>query len=217
MTSLVMIPAIVVGLLAVSPTVVVAQTAASTPRVSVGAGVGLAFPFHGDFDFTAGAWDADVRLALSRHTVFEAAVGEWRHTETSVRENVTVQAVSGPPGTVGRVEQSTRRVQRAIQVNLLGTGVLGRVRVVGGGGVGLLQHDRRFRQSIEDCSAGVADVCGSTESTFSNIAGSAQAVGGVDIRVAGSSSVYGQARFIVSMRDPAGSDLRVTTGARWSF
>ena len=29
----------------------------------------------------------------------------------------------------------------------------------GGGGVGLLQHHRRFRQTIEDCSAAVASVC----------------------------------------------------------
>jgi hypothetical protein len=191
-----------------------AQSTEPAPRVSVGAGAGLAFPFHGDFDFNAGAWEADVRIALSPRLFFEAAIGEWRHTETFVQQDVPAQGINGPIGTFGRVEHSRRRVQRSMQANMLVTGGIGRVRLFGGGGVGLLQHQRRSRQTIEDCSASVADICGSSESTFSNISGAVQAVGGAEVGIAGPLSAYGQARFIVPITDPGGADLRVTAGIR---
>jgi hypothetical protein len=206
---------VVLGLVTVIPTAAAAQPAGAAPRISVGAGAGIAFPFHGDFDFTPWAWDADVRIGLSRRLMFEAAVGEWRHTATRVEHGVPALGASGPIGTFGRLEQSTRRVQRAWQVNMLATGRAGRVRVFGGGGVGLLQHDRRFRQTIEDCSPSVINLCGSTSNTFHNMSGSAQGVGGADVVITGPLAAYGQARFIVPMTDPAGADLRITAGMRW--
>jgi hypothetical protein len=193
-----------------------AQTADdAAPRISIGAGAGIAFPFHGDFDFTPWAWDADVRIGLSRRLMLEAAVGEWRHTVTRVENDVPALGASGPIGTFGRLEQSTRRVQRAMHVNMLARASAGRVRVFGGGGVGLLQHDRRFRQTIEGCSAGVANLCGSTENTFHNISGSVQGVGGADVVITGPFSAYGLARFTVPMTDPGGAELRLIGGIRW--
>lgn len=204
----------VFGLVAAVSRSAAAQPADSAPRVLVGAGGGIAFPFHGDFDFTPWAWDADVRIALSRRLLFEAFVGEWRRTETTVQQNVIAQDITGPIGTSGRLEQATRRVQRAMQVNMLVSGGVGRVRLFGGGGVGLLQHNRRVRQTIEDCSPSVASSCGSTENTFSNISGSVQGVGGADIGITGPLSAYGQARLTVPTSDPAGTDLRVSAGIR---
>lgn len=202
---------IVLGALVLLPGLAEAQPYA-TPRVAIGAGGGVAFPLHGDFDFTPWAWEADARVALSRHVLFEVAVGEWRRSETRVVENIQLTM---PAGVIGRLETTTTRVQRTWQANLLFTGASGRVRVTGGGGVGVLQHERETRQVLSDCSSGVA--CNASGSEFSNGSGSAQVLGGTEVRLAGGLAVYGQVRFIVPMTDPGGSDFRVTSGVRWSF
>lgn len=198
------------GVLILTPCAASAQP--NPARVSVGAGAGFAVPFHGDFDFTPWAWDADLRVAVSPHLLIEAAVGEWRHDESRVAENIRVET---PPGTIGRLEQTTDRVQRTYQANAIFTAAADRVRVVAGGGVGLLQHDRQTRTTTGNCSPGVT--CGSFESNFSSATGSVQAVGGVEVRLAGRVSIFGQTRFVVPMTDPGGSDLRVTAGARVGF
>ena len=189
-----------------------AQSQDPLPRVSVGAGAGVAFPLHGDFDFTPWAWDADVRLAISRHVLVEVAVGEWRHSESTVLENIPV---TPPPGMIGRLEGSTTRVQRSSQLNVLFRGAAGRVRITGGGGAGLLQHRRRTRQDVSGCSPGVS--CQSFESTFSNTSFAAQLVGGAEVVLGGGLAVYGQTRVVVPASDPGGSDVRVTAGVRWGF
>jgi hypothetical protein len=185
---------------------------ASPPRVSIGAGAGLAVPFHGDFDFTAWTWEADIRVRLSPRVLFEAAIGDWRHSETRVAENIPV---TPPAGVIGRFEQTTTRTQRTVEANALFTGRSGRVRVNAGGGVGLLLHSRRTRQVTSQCSPEVS--CGPSDSTFSNGAGEAQAVGGAEVRLSDGFHVYSQVRFVVSMSDPGDSDLRLTAGVRWAF
>src|SRR5918994_6878476 len=111
------------------------QSSDPGPRVSVGAGAGVAFPFHGDFDFTPWAWEADVRLAVARHVLFEVAVGEWRHSESSVTLDIST---SVPQGRIGRLEQKATRVQRSSQFNVLFRGAAGRVRFTAGGGAGVV-------------------------------------------------------------------------------
>lgn len=191
-------------------TVLAPTAAAQPPRVSVGAGAGLAIPFHGDFDFTPWAWDADVRLTMARHALFEVAIGEWHHSETTVRENISTAG-----GVIGRLEQTTARTQRFVQANMLFTGDAGRVAVSGGGGVGLLQHQRRTHSDATGCSRAAS--CGSLASTFSNATGTAQAVGGADFRLSPTVALYAQARFLVPLTDPGGSDVRLTTGLRLGF
>lgn len=186
---------------------------ATPPRVSVGAGAGAALPFHGDLDFMPWAWETDVRVAVSQHVVFELAVGEWRHSEARIARHIHV--TMPPSGVVGRVEQTTRRVQRIWQANVLFSGAIGRLRVTGGGGVGALQHGGSTGQALSDCSPGVS--CGSFQSEFSNGSGSAQAVGGAEAPLAGELAVYAQVRFTIPMADPGSSDLRVTSGLRWGF
>ena len=189
-----------------------AQPPAPAPRVTVGGGLGVAVPFHADFDFTPWAWEADVRVALSSRVVVEAVVGEWRRSDTTRARDI---AVSMPPGRIGRLEQTTTRVQRLVGGNVLFSTGSRRVRLLAGGGLGLVQHARRTRQTTGDCSPGVS--CGSFESSFSNASAAAQGVGGADVRLSARLAVYGQARFVVPMTDPGGSDLRVTTGLRWGF
>ena len=204
--------AVLLAMLILLPDLAAAQPAAP-PRVSAGAGAGAAFPFHGDFDFTPWAWEADVRVAVARHVILELAVGEWRHSETRVSRNIHV--TMPPSGVIGRLEQTTVRVQRIWQANLLFSGAVGRVRVTGGGGVGALQHERSTEQVLSDCS--LERLCNAFQSDVSNGSGSAQAVGGAEVRLAGGLAAYGQVRFTVPMTDPGSSDLRVTSGLRWGF
>jgi hypothetical protein len=195
-----------------TPSLASAQPSAPTPRVSIGGGLGFAVPFHGDFDFTPWAWETDVRVALSSRVVVEAAVGEWRHSETTGARDI---AVAMPPGRIGRLEQTTTRVQRLVGANVLFRTGPRRVRPFAGGGLGLVQHARRTRQTTADCSPGVS--CGSFETSFSNTSGAVLGVGGADVRLSARLAAYGQARLVVPMTDPGGSDLRVTTGLRWGF
>jgi len=199
-------------LTAAMPAVSTAQSAVPATRMSVGAGVGVAVPFHGDFNFTPVTWDADVRLPMSERLLVELAVGDWRRSDAEVRTNLPT---TSPPGVIGRLEQATSNVQRTWQVNALLAASLGRVRMTGGGGVGLLQYERRTETTTEDCSAGVS--CGTFVSTFSNVSVAVQAVGGAEVHVSRAVAIYGQARFVVPTSDPGGSDLRFTVGARWGL
>lgn len=203
-------PWVLIAGLVMLPVAAAAQDEPAPPRVSVGVGVGVAFPFHGDFDFTPWAWDGDVRVALSSRVLLEGALGEWRHSRTTVTTNVPV---TPPPGVIGRIEQMASHVQRAWQVNLLATGAAGRLRMSGGGGVGLLQHDRRTQTIASDCTPGAS--CGTFESSTSNVTGAVQGVGGVEARIADGLALFGQARLIVPVRDLGASDFRITAGVRW--
>lgn len=203
---------VLLAALVLTPGLASAQPSAPAPRVSIGGGLGFAVPFHGDLDFTPWAWEADVRLALSRRVVFEAVVGEWRHSDTMRARDI---AVSMPPGRIGRFDQTTTRVQRLVGANVLFSSGPRRVRFLAGGGLGLVQHERRTRQTTGDCSPGVS--CGSFESSFSNTSAAAQGVAGADVRLSARFAAYGQARLVVPTTDPGGSDLRVTTGLRVGF
>jgi hypothetical protein len=202
---------VVLVVFALVPAAAAAQST-DAPRVSIGAGAGVVFPYHGDFDFTPWAWDADFRVAMARRMVLEIATGEWRHSATSITENIVL---TPPPGVVGRLERTTRQAGRMLQVNVLFSGATGRVRVNAGGGIGLLQHQRRTQAITSNCSAGVP--CGSSAWDFSRTAGTAQAVGGLEVGLGGGFAAQGHARFIVAMTDPGGSELRVTAGVRWSL
>jgi hypothetical protein len=97
-------------------------------------------------------------------------------------------------------------------VNVLATRAIGRLRVSGGGGVGILQHERRTQTTASDCSPGVT--CGASESA-STASGALQGAGDVEARLAHGAAIFGQARLVVPMSDPAGSDMRITAGLRW--
>jgi hypothetical protein len=180
--------------------------------VAIAAGAGIAFPLHGDLVFTPWAWEADLRVALARRGLLELAAGEWRHSTSRVVEHIHV---TPPPGTIGRFEQTTGRTQRMLQANLLFRDTTGRLHVTAGGGVGLLQHRRRTRTVTSGCAAEVS--CGTTDASFTNASGTAQAMGGLEVALMSGLAAYGQARLLVNMRDVGGSETRITAGLRWSF
>ncbi len=199
-----------IGLLFALPTTAAAQSSTPPPRVSFGAGIGVAVPAYEDMNATPRAWEADVRLAMARHLLFEVAIGEWRHSETDVTHNLPVNG-----GVIGRLEETTTRRERTMQANLLGTGAHGRVRFTAGGGVGFLEYHRQFRQEATECSPQVR--CGAYESPFSSSSMTVQGVGGVEVRLAGELAAYGQVRLTIPLPDPSGGGVRVMTGVRWGF
>jgi len=196
------------------PALAEGQQPDAPPRISLGAAAGAAFPLHGDFNFNAWAWDTDVRIVLSRHTRVELSAGEWRHGTSVVRLNAPAQGPSGLIGTFGRIEQSTRHVQRAVHVSMLATGALGRVQLFGGGGVGFLGYNRRTRTTITDCSPPVVESCGTAEATHDRLSGSIQGSGGADVALTDVFSSYIQARFTIPASDPGGADVRLVGGVR---
>ena len=201
---------VLIGFLLALPTAAAAQPSNAPPRVSFGAGVGIAVPAYEDMHATPPAWEADVRLALGKHLLFEVAFGEWRHSGTTVRQNLPVSA-----GVIGRLEETTTRRERTVQANLLGTGAQGRVRFSGGGGIGFLDYHRQFRQETTECSPQVR--CGAYESPFSGSSMTVQGVGGIDVRIAGGLAAYGQVRLTIPLPDPSGGGVRFMAGVRWGF
>lgn len=181
------------------------------PRLSIGAAAGAAVPFHADLDFTPWAWEADVRVPLSRAAMFEVTVGEWRWNQTIHTTDIRAT----PPGVIDELTRRTIRSGRSAQANILAVIPAGRVRLVAGGGVGLLVHHRRTMTTAEGCSGGAA--CGTFESVATRTDGSVQGVGGVTVRLSSLLAVYGQGRVLVPMRDPGASELRLTMGVRVQF
>ncbi|HEX5216624.1 MAG TPA: hypothetical protein VFV98_14280 [Vicinamibacterales bacterium] len=201
---------VLIGLLLALPTAAAAQSSPAPPRVSFGAGIGVAVPAYEDMNATPPAWEADVRLALTKHLLFEGVIGEWRHSETHVSHNLPASG-----GVIGRLEETTTRRERTMQANLLATGTQGRVRFSGGGGIGFLQYHRQFRQELTECSPQVS--CGAHESPFSSSSTTVQGVGGIDVRLVGGLAAYGQVRLTIPVPDPSGGGVRFMTGVRWGF
>jgi hypothetical protein len=203
---------LLLSLFALFPRAAGAQPTGEAPRISIGGGAGLAFLYHGDFDFTPWAWDADLRIRMSRRVMLEVAAGEWRHEETNVYQDLPYGT---GPGRIGQLEQTIRRQMQMAQANLLFRGGTTRVAAVVGGGVGILNHKRQTRSLSTGCSSGA--VCGDFGSEFSRGIGTGQAVGGIEARIAGGLFGHGTARFIVPFEDPGGMELRLTAGVRWGF
>ena len=209
----VVLPALaVLFVLAAGP---VAAQAPEARHVSVGAAVGLATPLHGDFDFTATAWQADVRFDTARYFGFGVFFEEWRHTDEDV---FTGQTISGPDGPLGRVERTTVRTghrTRALGWNLLARGTASRVTVSGGGGVSYLLYSRDYRQTMTGCEP--ASLCRDSGQEFDNGSFAAQLQGGVDVGLTRHVAVMGQFRAVFPIEDPGSGHHTIMGGVRVVF
>jgi hypothetical protein len=186
------------------------------PRVSIGGGAGVTLPFHGDFDFTPGTWEAGVRVALSRRAAFEGSLSEWRRTDVRRQSGVPV-GVGASAGTIGQLEERTNRRMQSWEANVLRSWAAGRVWIWAGGGAGVIRQVRSLRYEAAQCTPAVASACGVIEQSRSTSSFSVQAVGGVDVPVTSRLAASATVRFPVPTRDPGGADLRFLAGVRWSF
>jgi hypothetical protein len=183
------------------------------PRVSASVGAGVATPFHGDFDFKAGAWLAAVRVATSRYMVIEGFLGEWRHTSERVSTN---QIVRDPDGVIGRIDRATQRTQHVrpgVGFNVLAGGSSGRVSFSAGGGAGLLLYRRRFTQTFEGCVVTGAP-CTDSTIRFSSGGFSVQGTAGIDVAIAPRLAAFGEYRIAVPVEDPGFGEGTVIGGVR---
>jgi len=198
--------------------VAVCPVAAQDPdarHVSVGAAAGLATPLHGDFDFTATGWQADVRFDTARYFGFGVFFEEWRHTEEDI---FTDQTISGPNGPLGRAERTTVRTDhrtRALGWSLLARATASRVTVNGGGGFSYLLYSRDFTQTTSGCEP--ASLCRDFSQEFDNGSFAAQLQFGADVAIARHVAVMGQFRAIFPIEDPGAGHHTVVGGVRVVF
>jgi hypothetical protein len=183
--------------------------------VQIAAGAGLAHSFHGDLNFNAPAWEVELAVRRSAHVSIEAAFGQWRHVEETVLFDVPIQGPEGLIGRADRIEQRQQRVFSAFEVNALGGGRVGRVRLWGGGGGGFLVMNRTFRQITEGCS-GTA-TCGTFENTFSSVSPTVQAIGRLEVPLGPRVSAYVSSRLWINLRDVGGSGVRTMAGIRIGY
>jgi Outer membrane protein beta-barrel domain len=184
-------------------------------HVSLGAAAGIATPFHGDLDFTATSWQADVRFETARHFGFGLFLEEWRHTNEEAFTNQTLSGPSGPIGHVDRVTTRTDHRTRAVGWNLFASGSVRRVTLTGGGGVSYLLYSRDFTQTMTGCEPASAGHDSTRE--FDNSSFAAQVQSGVDVAVAQHVALMGQFRLLVPVRDPGGGHHTFMGGIRFVF
>jgi len=188
------------------------------PRFSIGVGGGVANPFHGDLQFKAPWWEVAGRGHMSEHMLVEVVFGQWRHTEELVLFNVPLQGPSGLIGRADRLQQQTRLTMNAFEFNVLAGGRIGRARISGGGGAGVLAMRDVFSQRLEGCSEPVPAICqGSNERSRTSTSFAFQGVGGVDIDITRLVAAYGIVRLAIPTRDVGSTELRVAAGVRLVF
>jgi hypothetical protein len=211
--------ALTVGALAV-PAVAHAQTGPSDePALSVHGGVGELTLYRSDLDVrNAFGGEAGVRARLSERVRVDVSFGQFRDRTPFTAFDVPLSSPTTLLGRAERLDQRTDRTTSTADVVLVASGGRGRVRVAGGGGVGLMVLGRTFRQTLSGCSAGATQFCsGETRTDFTSSTGTAIGLGTVDVRVTPRLSIYGAGRFALVLRDVASSGLRVTGGVRITF
>ena len=210
MGKLAIVPGVLLLLLPPAP--VAAQDRA--PKFTIGAGAGIANPFHGDLSFTAATWEASVRGAAGRHVQIDAVAGEWIHDRESLRLDLPIHGPSGVIGRIGRLVQRTEWRTWSLGVDVLPTFSRGRVRVWGGGGGAYVLFTRRSTSTLTDCTSTSPAACNGFESRHTSSSLAAQFAAGTDVSITDRVLVSGQYRLAVPFEDPGSGHAAVLGGVR---
>lgn len=184
--------------------------------VSVGGGVGVTHPYHGDLNFIAPSWELDAVVGRDR-VVVDVSYGRWWRDEQHVIPDVVI---SGPTGVIGRVaelDERTHRTTTRVEVGVLRRFRVGRAHVAGGGGVGVMTMARRYQVQGTGCSGTVPDWCVPMSQTYTEGTFAFHAAGLVDVRLRGRWSVYGAARLGLPSQDIGSMELRTLGGLRFAW
>jgi hypothetical protein len=196
----------------VCATPAVAQTTSSRLTASVAAGV--AAPFHSDLGFTAPEWQLAVRTRVANHASMELFFEEWRHAADTVFPNVPLQGVTGVLGRVGEIRTRTAYTTRAVGWNVLLHGGTRRLTAYGGGGPGYVVFNRRFTQTLNDCTASDPRICQGFENRHDAGSFTTQFVGGAEVAISSRLAAFGQVQVAVPLEDPGSSHSSTTGGIR---
>jgi hypothetical protein len=183
------------------------------PRVTVSGGAGVAMPFHGDFDFTAAAWQAAVRVTVNPHMLIEGFYGEWRHSTERVLPDQRVTGPGGLIGSIDRVTVHTKHVRPEVGFNVLLAATAGRVMFSAGGGAGLLVYRRQFTQTYEGCQVTTGS-CTDVSTRFTSGSFSVQGVAGLDVAIVPRLRAFGEYRIGVPVEDVGFGQSTVLGGLR---
>lgn len=190
------------------------------PQLAVGAGGGVAFPVHSDFDFAAGTWQVNIRGALGSHAAVEVFFDEWRHSSGRDLPAGRIVGSSGVVTGYGRLTERTRHRTRAVGFNALATGSTGRVVLAGGGGIGYFGYRRVFEQELVACEPPAPEICQPFSTTHTSSSFSVQGVGSVDVAITSRNPAvmaFGQIQFIAPVDDFGFGHLGVVGGIRVGF
>ena len=199
----------------VSVVPVAAQSASTDPpRMTLGAALGVATPWHGDRDYLAGGWLGTVDFGVSPRLAFEVGAGGWHHGDTTVTEDVTLH---GPEGVLGHIDRLTRRTtERVTGVGASWVVRAGR-RVVfrAGGGPGLYVYRRVVERTTEGCVAENPASCAAATTTFTSARAGVQGLADVAFNGKGNVQPFVQVRVAVAdVRDVASGHLSALGGVR---
>lgn len=189
-----------------------AQDAA--PPFTVGAGAGIADPYHGDFSFTAAAWEVSARWTGGRSVVMEAFAGEWLHDEEARHLVVPIHGPSGVIGYVGQLVQKTKQRMRVAGVNMLPMWERGRVRLWGGGGAGFLQYARRSTTTIVGCPSPSPFPCDDHATSHASSALTVQAAAGADVALSSHLAAFAKYGVVFPLEDPGFGHGALVAGLR---
>jgi hypothetical protein len=188
------------------------------PAFSVAAGAGVAFPFHGDFDFNAFDWHASIRTRVAKHVVVEGMFDEWRHTTRRATDDVTFRTLAGSVlGHADQVRTDDARRTGVLGLNFLLTGGAGRLRIAGGGGPSLLTFRNTYSTSYTGCTTTTTSGCRDFTNTNSEATFAAQAILDVDVAITPNISAFGRALIVGPPQDPGAGHLGLVAGARFSL
>ena len=188
------------------------------PVFSVGAGAGIAFPFHSDFLGNDFDWQVGARIRTGRHVLFEGIYEQWRDTSTFVTQDVTMRNAAGVAvGHAAEIRTDDRTTVSNVGVNVLVTGAVGRARISGGGGPGLITYRDTYEVALTSCIADLPDICNGTVQRDSRSAFSVQGAVELDVAITPWLSAFGRGGMAVPIEDPGSGYASVTAGLRFSL
>jgi hypothetical protein len=211
------LPAVFAVLLFVLLAAAPASADEAAPEFTIGAGAGIADPYHGDLSFTAAAWEVSARWKGGRWVLMEAFAGEWLHDDTARNLVVPLYGPAGPIGYVAELVKETTHRMRVAGVNVLPAWTRGRVRLWGGGGGGVLLYTRRSTTSIAGCPSHSPFPCDDYETSHASGALTVQAAAGADVAIGRFLAAFAKYGVIVPLEDPGFGHGALVAGLRVGF
>ena len=191
-----------------------AAQSVESPRFSVAAGAGMAFPFHSDFPDDAFAWHVSGRIRTAKFLSVEVTFDQWRHESSRVLRDITLQSHSGIIGHVDEVLIEDSVSVDALSLSAMVGGTAGRVTIMGGGGPALVTYRERQSTTLTGCTATVPQTCQDRSFKHSNPELGLQGAVDAGVRVTSRISAFTRLNVVGPLSDPGSGHLGIVGGVR---